>query len=141
MATEVRDHVRKVSLCWLLLLTAFNLMNLHQSASETSGVSASLTARSISMESGGKNVFTAGALTCVMSQFLTGAGPLSVVVGILTTLLFFQTSLLQVIVQRSQQRVYVSLVSLQHQFCRTSEALEEEGSRKANTPLRNMIAA
>lgn len=65
----------------------------------------------------------------VMALFLTDAGLLSVVVDAFAVL-FFQNGLLQIIIQGSQQVVHVSLVSLQHQFCHTSEGLKEGGSEK-----------
>lgn len=71
-----------------------------------------------------------------MALFLTGAALLCVVVvvgGAFTAFLFFQSSLRQIIIQRSQQVVHISLVSLQYQFCHTSEGLKEGGSQKKNT--------
>lgn len=107
-------------------------MYLHQFTKiETSQAPSWPTGHSISEEGGEKmSLATVGTLTLWWACLLTGAGPLSVVVGILNTILFFQSGLLQVIIQRSQQDVHVSLVSLQHQFCHTSERLEERGSGK-----------
>ena len=65
-------------------------------------------------------------------QFLTGTGPLSVVVDRFNRLFFLQSCLVQVIIQISTQIVHVSLVSLQHQFYHTSERLEEGGNEKVN---------
>lgn len=69
----------------------------------------------------------------VTGLFLTGTGPLSVVVDMFNTLLFFQSCLVQMIIQRSKQIVHYSLVSLQHQFYHTSERLEEGGNGKIYT--------
>lgn len=61
---------------------------------------------------------------------LTGTALLRVTNDVGNNPVVFQSDLVQIFIKRSQQRVHVSLVSLQHQFCHTSEGLEGGGSEE-----------
>lgn len=118
------DHADS-TLCWLLLLTALHQHTKPMEHPPGQQVTVSQVTNVFSYS------VSPGTVMVVFS--LTGAGLMSVVVvGAFTDLLFVQSGLPQIIIQRSQQMVHVSLVSLQHQFCRTSEGLKEGGSEKTN---------
>lgn len=63
-------------------------------------------------------------------SFLTGTVLLRVAQDVRKHPIVFQSDLVQVVVERPQQRVHVSLVRLQHQLCHTGEGLEGGGSGK-----------
>lgn len=63
-------------------------------------------------------------------SFLTGTVLLRVAHDVRKHPVVFQGDLVQIIVERPQQRVHVSLVRLQHQLCHTGEGLEGGGSGK-----------
>lgn len=110
-AYTVTDHSAEYALCWLPLINTFNFMRIRAPACPT--------------DRGGEKDRRRRRPAAVKGSSLTGTGPLRVTVNILNSLLFFQSSLVQIFIQRSQQRVHVSLVRLQHQLCHTSEGLEE----------------
>lgn len=65
-----------------------------------------------------------------VSSFLTGTVLLRVAHDVRKHPVVFQGNLVQIIVERPQQRVHVPLVRLQHQLCHTGEGLEGGGSGK-----------
>lgn len=69
-----------------------------------------------------------------VSSFLTGTVLLRVAHDVRKHPVVFQGDLVQIIVERPQQRVHVSLVRLHHQLCHTGEGLE--GGRSGKTAMK-----